>query len=301
MKISKLIVGLLFAVIACSSPTRETPKGHKFKVLREGDGKLGKPGEFLQASMVFTDSKDSVWNDTRKQDMPWLFGIQEEAAKASEDGITEVLRMCSKGDSVEFVTSAKNFFEKTVGQPIPPGVAEDEQFTFRIGVQDILTQEQASEMGNRLQSERMAKQMSIDSAAIADYLEANGIQAETTASGLRYVVKQQGKGPLAQAGQTVEINYAGRLLDGTYFDTSIESVAKENGAYQEGRPYEPYALVAGQGSVIPGWEEAILLMNKGMKMTVYIPSYLGYGPQRRSNVITENSILVFDMEMVNIQ
>ncbi|MGC4021826.1 MAG: FKBP-type peptidyl-prolyl cis-trans isomerase [Cyclobacteriaceae bacterium] len=53
--------------------------------------------------------------------------------------------------------------------------------------------------------------------------------------------------------------------------------------------------------VIGGWDEVLQLMNKGKKITVYIPSTLGYGAQRRSEVIVENSILVFDMELVNIK
>jgi FKBP-type peptidyl-prolyl cis-trans isomerase FkpA len=59
--------------------------------------------------------------------------------------------------------------------------------------------------------------------------------------------------------------------------------------------------VLGYRQVIPGWEEAIALMNKGSKMTVYIPSGLAYGPQKRSEVIAENSILMFQMELVDIK
>jgi FKBP-type peptidyl-prolyl cis-trans isomerase len=80
-------------------------------------------------------------------------------------------------------------------------------------------------------------------------------------------------------------------------------VAKANGLYNEARPYVPYTLTAGlgNGGVIRGWEEAIMLMKKGTKMRVWIPSTLAYGPQRRSDIITENSILVFDLELVDIK
>jgi FKBP-type peptidyl-prolyl cis-trans isomerase FkpA len=78
-------------------------------------------------------------------------------------------------------------------------------------------------------------------------------------------------------------------------------VAKLNGKYQEGRPYAPYDLILGQGQVIQGWEEALTLMNKGSKMTVYIPSTMAYGPQKRSEEIVENSILSFDLELVDVK
>jgi FKBP-type peptidyl-prolyl cis-trans isomerase len=91
------------------------------------------------------------------------------------------------------------------------------------------------------------------------------------------------------------------LLNGKYFDTSIESEAKKNNLYTQGRPYSPLELTVGAQQVIPGWEEAIQLMNKGAKMTVYIPSTLAYGNQRRGDVIAENSVLVFDMELIEVK
>jgi FKBP-type peptidyl-prolyl cis-trans isomerase len=96
------------------------------------------------------------------------------------------------------------------------------------------------------------------------------------------------------------VDYAGYLLSGKYFDTSIEPLAKEKGLYQQGRGYAPYEFRLG-GGVIDGWTEMIKLMNKGTKVTVYIPSSLAYGPQRRDDVIIENSILVFDMELVDVK
>ena len=63
----------------------------------------------------------------------------------------------------------------------------------------------------------------------------------------------------------------------------------------------PLELTVGRGQVIAGWDEAITLMSKGSKMTVYIPSTLAYGAQRRSEDIVENSILVFDMELMDVK
>jgi FKBP-type peptidyl-prolyl cis-trans isomerase len=68
-----------------------------------------------------------------------------------------------------------------------------------------------------------------------------------------------------------------------------------------GRTYAPYDVeIGGYPPVIQGWVEILQLMNKGAKVQVYIPSTLAYGNQRRGEVIIENSILVFDMEMVDV-
>jgi FKBP-type peptidyl-prolyl cis-trans isomerase len=308
MKKSRLLVGLVGLLVACSSGTRETPKGFKFTVIREGDGTLAKPGEFLALAMTYKDENDSVWMDTRDQDLPWIMSIQDSAAMEFEEGIDGIFRMLSIGDSIEFSITTKKFFEQTVRQPIPAEVDSTGLLTFNIGVLNIYDREQVNEIQRQLVEKQNSEfaaqqqqQLGKDTLAIDRYLDEQGIDATKTSSGLRYIMTKAGNGPTAKAGQTVSINYTGYLLDGTFFESSVASVAREKGTFQEGRPYEPYTLQAGAKSVIAGWEEAILLMNKGSKMTVYIPSTLAYGARRRSEVIVENSILVFELEMVDVK
>ena len=149
--------------------------------------------------------------------------------------------------------------------------------------------------------EEQKEQLGKDTVAIDSYLKEKNIAAKRTASGLRYVVVKPGKGENVKTSQTAQVDYAGHVLNGKYFDTSIETVAKKEGLYQEGRSYKPYGVMVGQGTVIRGWDEMLQLMNKGMKVTVYIPSTLGYGKQARGPIITADAILVFDMEVTDIK
>jgi FKBP-type peptidyl-prolyl cis-trans isomerase FkpA len=302
-----MFAGLLLLCVACSKE-KETPKGYKFTSLRKGSGEVVKPGQFLIVNMSFQDGKDSVWNDSKKLGTPFIIQIQDTSAIKQEEGIDEIFRMLSKGDSVTFKIPAKVLFEKTFRAPLPPKVDAASNFSFNLGVKDVMDREQVTKFQQELvakQNEKFKKdqaaQLGKDTVVIDDFLKSKNIVANKTNSGLRYVVTQQGKGENAKPGQTVKVNYAGFLLNGKCFDTSIESVAKGNGLYQQGRPYEPIGLMLGQGQVIPGWDEVITYMNKGTKLTVYIPSTLAYGPQKRSEVITENSILTFDMELVDIK
>jgi FKBP-type peptidyl-prolyl cis-trans isomerase FkpA len=96
------------------------------------------------------------------------------------------------------------------------------------------------------------------------------------------------------------VNYAGRNLDGTLFDSSIESVAKAGGLQQPGRTYEPLQVVIGTDSIIPGWNEGLLLLNEGSKATLIIPSALAYGAQGQGD-IKPYSTLVFDVELVKVK
>ena len=308
MKISKLIVlGLLLVVMACSNE-KETPKGYKYTVITKGDGKLPKPGDWLQINMTLKDDKDSVWNDSKSREVPLFMPVAPATEIANEAGIEEMLRLISKGDSVFIRVPAKTFFEKSIRQPMPPMIDSTRSFTLNIGVVDVLDSAQFEKWkqdyiaGQNAKAMKQAEeQLAKDTAAIDNYLKEKGITAKKTPSGLRYIVTKEGKGANAAQGQTVKLEYKGYLLNGKVFDTSSEAVAKANNVYQEGRPYSALELQAGTGQVIPGWEEAMLLMSKGSKITVWIPSSLAYGAQRRSEDIVENTILAFDMEMVDIK
>jgi FKBP-type peptidyl-prolyl cis-trans isomerase len=146
------------------------------------------------------------------------------------------------------------------------------------------------------------EQLVKDTTLIENHLKEKSLVAQKTPTGIRYIITKPGKGENPKTGQSVKVNYTGYLLDGTCFDSSVESIARANNVFNEARkPYEPLEVVLGYQQVIPGWEEALGLMNKGAKMTVYIPSTLAYGAQGRGEVIVGNSILKFDMEMIEIK
>jgi FKBP-type peptidyl-prolyl cis-trans isomerase FkpA len=302
---SKVLTGLLLLCMACSN-VKETPKGLKYAVVRRGDGNTVKPSQFLVMNMMFKDAKDSVWYDTRKGEFPATTMIADTSAIRREEGIEEIFRLLSKGDSVAFSIPAKTLFEKTFHQPVPPKMDPKGEFTFALGVKDVLEREQFTKLQKEMvarQNEKLRKeqdqQLAKDTVLIDNFLKEKNIHVLETSSGLRYTAPTKGKGTPPSKGQTVKVNYVGYLLSGKVFDTNIESVAKANKL--EGRKYEPLAVVLGRRGVIPGWEEALTLMTKGSKMTVYIPSTLAYGPQKRSADIVENTILVFDLDVVDIQ
>jgi len=305
MKKSALIAISVLSILLTSCGGKETPSGYKFKVVRKGDGVKIDSGKFVVMNLVFKDGKDSVWNDSKKNGFPAVIQMQGTVPKG--DAVLEVIKMLSKGDSVTFKVPAKKLFENTFRQPLPFSVDSTQTFTFLIGLTDVLNQEEMNKLQQDLvakQNEKMLKdqqvQLAKDTVAIDDFLKAKNVVAQKTNSGLRYIITKAGQGENAQSSQKVKINYSGYLMNGKYFDTSIEADAKKNNVFTEGRPYSPLEVNVGQQQVIPGWEEAMQLMNKGSKMTVYIPSTLAYGSQPRGDVIKENSILVFDMEMVDI-
>lgn len=105
--------------------------------------------------------------------------------------------------------------------------------------------------------------------------------------GMKVEILQQGTGEPAKAGDNIVVNYAGTLLDGTKFDSSID----------RNQPF-PYTL--GQNKVIKGWELGLLGMKAGEKRKLTIPPELAYGPNGRPPVIPGNATLVFEIDMLSI-
>ena len=107
-----------------------------------------------------------------------------------------------------------------------------------------------------------------------------------TESGLFYIINKQGSGSTPSKGFKVSVHYKGSLVDGTVFDSS----------YQRDEPIE---FSVGIGQVIKGWDEGIMLLNKGSSARFVIPSHLGYGAQGAGGAIPPNSTLIFDVELID--
>jgi FKBP-type peptidyl-prolyl cis-trans isomerase FkpA len=301
MKIqSALFVVAIGLLVSCGSSERETPSGMKFTVIKKGDGILPKPGEVVVFRFRLTDSKDSLWGET-KPGMPAPVLTGDSAAIPSEDGMTQLMRMVSRGDSIMVRMSVARFFKDLVQGPVPSGVDSTRILTYGIHIDTIMTRDDYMTYQTDLMARHNQAQLAKDIAIIDKYLADNGVDAVKLESGLRYVITQPGQGENGKSGQTVAVHYSGYLLDGQFFDSSIQSIAEEKGLYNPMRQYTPYDVTIDQTGVIEGWHEALKHMNKGCKATFYMPSTLAYGPQQRSEVIKENSILVFDLEVTDIR
>jgi FKBP-type peptidyl-prolyl cis-trans isomerase FklB len=136
--------------------------------------------------------------------------------------------------------------------------------------------------------ERMATMNEESAKAGKKFLEENGKRegVVTTESGLQYEVLKKAEGDQPKATDVVSVHYEGKLTDGSVFDSSIE----------RGSPIE--LPVSG---VIPGWVEGLQLMHVGEKYKLYIPSELAYGEQSPTPAIPANSVLVFELELLEIK
>lgn len=136
---------------------------------------------------------------------------------------------------------------------------------------------------------------------IEEYLEKNNLTAEKDQSyDFFYIIHEEGSGDTPNNGQTVEVNYTGKFLNDEIFDTSLESVAKDADIFNENRDYGPFSFTIG-GNVIKGWNVGFKLFNKGTKATLLLPSYMAYGPRGNPPTIPANEVLIFEVELINIE
>lgn len=111
-------------------------------------------------------------------------------------------------------------------------------------------------------------------------------QAVKTASGLKYVIVEKGKGELPKVGNNVTVHYHGLLTNGNKFDSSFDRK-------------QPFQFALGRGQVIKGWDEGIALLPVGSKAVLIIPPDLGYGSRAMGDAIPANSTLVFHVELID--
>jgi len=304
-----LVIVLLSVVLfgACDSQKEEkTADGVEYILVESNNGESFEEGDFAIYSLKLVDSKDSVMlNSQEVGELP----VQINDSILSTRGpLFSILKEMKIGDSIKTQLTASQVLTEGFNQPVAEDKDEEERLTVFAKALQKLDTAGFMEWQQQRRSEAMAKmkedaeeQKGIDDQLIKDFLSKNNIEAERTESGLYYMVTEAGSGEKPSAGDTVRVNYVGKLMDGTVFDSSDEEVAKEAGVYNEQRPYGPIEIPIGKGRVIRGWDEGIMLLNEGSEATLYIPSGLAYGPRAAGAKIPANSSLIFEIELVEVK
>ncbi|WP_200975422.1 FKBP-type peptidyl-prolyl cis-trans isomerase [Echinicola sp. 20G] len=107
-------------------------------------------------------------------------------------------------------------------------------------------------------------------------------------------------GVVPENDDSLYVDYTGMLLDESVFDTSVEAVARENGIYSSERDYEPLEYIYGYNTLISGVIIGLSKMEEGDRARVIMPSYYGYGNTEISSQIPANSVLIFDLDLKEI-
>lgn len=219
-----------------------------------------------------------------------VVGCKEEAKPV--DDATKITTLEQKANYIIGQNLGKNL--QNGGLAIEPEAMALALTDLRDGKPSRISEEDMQKIMQEVQEKAMAKQeeeakktSEANIAAGKKFLEENKAKegVVTTASGLQYKVITEGTGAKPKATDTVTVNYSGKLLDGTEFDSSAK----------HGQP-ATFPL----DGVIPGWTEALQLMPQGSKWEIYIPSELAYGAGGQGP-IPASSTLIFEVELLEIK
>lgn len=134
------------------------------------------------------------------------------------------------------------------------------------------------------EKDEMSAQEKTDQKLILEYLAANNLDATRHSSGLYYKIHHPGNGEYAPTTKSVvRVKYKGTFLDGTVFDETKEGES----------------ALLGLSSVIKGWRIGIPMIKPGGKISLYVPSDLGYGKKGSGTKIPGNKVLIFDVELLS--
>lgn len=281
------LAATMFAACSKYPGYDKTDTGLYYKFITENDdAKKPEIGDVVTIEMIYK-LKDSVIFSSKDMELPSRLQI---VAPLYDGDIIEGITMMGLGDSASFMISADSFFVKNVGlKTLPEFIKTGDMLTFDVKLVSIQTKAEF-EKEKALQQEKYNAMIEVRKTGEADsiktYLAANKYTVKPTATGMYYIETIKGTGVKATTGSTVTVNYTGKFLNGTVFDSSVGK--------------EPISFVLGNKEVIPGWEEGIALMKKGGKAVFVIPSNLAYGPNGAGGLILPYTPLTFDVELIDV-
>lgn len=304
----KSILFLSAAVVLLAASCQNFKKGDgglEYNIVKDAGADKAASGDFLSVDlMIKSDRNDSLLNSTYDLGLPQIVNIAPDSIPGGYPGdYNSMFKFLGEGDSAVFRLNLDTMAAKT-GQPKPEFA--DKFVTFTVKVRKHFKKGELTDSAMYAQLDtyfkgELDKLKDAEAGKVTSYVSSNKLEPVKTASGLQYVINEEGTGAKAALGDTVVVNYTGKLTNGTVFDSSIKEVAtKNNLPVDPMRTFEPIRFSLGNQPVIQGWTEALQLLNKGTKATLIIPSNLAYGDRPAGNKIPPFAPLVFDIELVDV-
>ncbi|MFZ1703198.1 MAG: FKBP-type peptidyl-prolyl cis-trans isomerase [Saprospiraceae bacterium] len=293
MNFKFLLIALLSVavVMGCKDRPTVTPSGYDFKFLTNGSGKEVTPDSYVYFTLEIKDENGKVLQSMGEgPNMPIMFVPKEKVATDEPNPVLDVLEVSRVGDVIVLTMPVDSI-------PNAPADIKDMKYieyimtivnvTDKAGYDKYMSEmEETMNVEKNASMEKLPAIEELVKNTIKDYTS-NALKTTSTNSGLKYYIIENGEGEKVASGQTVSVHYYGSLINGTQFDNS----------FTRG---QSFAFTAGAGQVIKGWDEGIMMMNKGSKGFFFVPAELGYGAQD-SPMIPPNSELVFYVEVVDIK
>jgi FKBP-type peptidyl-prolyl cis-trans isomerase FkpA len=280
--------------MACKKNGGMTPSGYKYDLVTKGSGQAVKPEEYVFFAVTVKGDNGKVLQESKDPDnLPALQMPKDLKDLKQANPIIETLFSSKIGDSIVVYMPIDSLKK---GGPIPPDLADAKNVLYIFTVKNTMDQvaydtfmkEQQVKMEAKFSEvkKRFPEVEAFAKTTLADY-KANKLNLTEAPSGIKYILHEEGTGETVKSGQNASVHYYGYLASGESFDNS----------FSRGQPFN---FIIDSGQVIKGWDEALKVLKKGSKATVFIPSALGYGASG-SGSIKPNTDLIFYLEVDDVK
>lgn len=269
-----LLAAITLAGCKKDAASGKLPSGYDYILHTKSDGQAVEPNAYVYFQYTMRNDDSTVVSSYTDPVMPMVRVPDTTGLGRPLTTIEEALMLMKAGDSLTIIAPLDTVPNK------PQGFEKSKFLYYDIAVKSVKTQK---DIDGEVTS--IAGKMT-DWVAQYNGGTMEGIQ--TTASGLKYFMIEEGQGERPDSNDFVFVNYYGTLKDGTPFDNS----------FQRGTLFN---FPVGMGAVIKGWDEGLALMKKGGKALLFIPSDLGYGAAGVPPTIPENAELIFYVELNDIR
>lgn len=268
---------------------------------------MANAGAGTNGSQFFITHKETAWLDGKHTVFGHVVSGQDVVNKIAQDDVINSITIIRNGKDAKKFKAEKvfeNYFSKKEENDKAQEV-KNEAARKVIAEIALANKKKQAEIEAAKRKELDAKLVTVkaEKAAAFATLKANSTK---TASGLQYTITKKGTGTKPADGSTIYIHYAGYFEDGGLFDSSYEEISKQYGKFDQARAdqngYAPFPFQYGNKTgLIPGFLEGVNLLSFGDKVTLFIPSNLGYGEKGAGNVIPPNTTLIFELEILESQ
>lgn len=280
-----IFIGLIF-IMSCS--LFEKYPGYSkakstiyYKLLAVGEDTVkAKPGDYITVDIAYRTMEDSLFFFGRR--------IMQISKPQFPGSIEECFLMMAEGDSLSFIISADNFFQKTLGTSLPQFISPNSNMKVDVMMIDFRSEEQYKK-----EKEEFLKWIEdfgeYEQMVLKRFIEEEDIEVEPVEAGFYYLPVKEGEGKKVELGDLITVHYEGKFLNGKYFD----STRKRN---------MPLEFVYGtEWQVIEGLEKGIGMMHEGERAIFIFPSEFAFGDKgSTTGIIPPFTSVVFDVEIVKV-
>jgi FKBP-type peptidyl-prolyl cis-trans isomerase FkpA len=282
-----------------SENLKKGPDGIFYKIYIDKENPKIQINDYVDISIVVKMDNDSVLYDTYKQHHSIEIIVQ---SPKNNGGFYTGIKLLAEGDSAIIKLSADSIYKKDPHRPVG---FKGNFINYYIKVNKViakakLTDQEFQDYVTEYIKAKNELHKKAEPGIIKKYIADKKYNGTQTPDSLYYIITKPGNGPKIKANDTVVVDCTIKFLDGEILSSSIKDVdEKAHPKIDPYHKYEPYHVVVGQNRIIKGWDEGLLLLNKGAKAILIIPSKLAYEDKTLGTVVPYTP-LEYTIEVINV-